>query len=162
MSEQEPPSPPMDWPVTEDVVATTPPRKESSAKNIGTFDGNKDGSDDIITTPVRTNSGDPITAPLRAAGEIPQLPTVVMTPIRSRPGTPARSESPFPLTPIPSRSDLSLASKSEEQEQEKTCPKWSDALRTQPNGDKFSPSKTLNTPGSLHGLGKNHPHSIIL
>jgi hypothetical protein len=105
-------------PVTEESsIAVTPPRQEVS--------------DDIVLTPVRSNSSG-MTTPSR------------------RSETPARVET-FLATPMPSMSENDLAGKAEEHV--KTCPKWSDVLRTPSTAEKFSPSKELNKPGSLHGLG---------
>jgi hypothetical protein len=143
--------------VTEDAP-TTPPRSKAENENDTTPDSKNDGSNETATTPVRKNASEAI---VREATEL-LPPTGTLTPIRSRPGTPARAESPLPITPIPSRADLTLvSSKSEDQEQDKPCAKWSDALRTA-TGAKFSPSKPLNKPGSLHGLGKTYRISISI
>jgi hypothetical protein len=34
------------------------------------------------------------------------------------------------------------------------CPKWYDALKTPKTSEVFSPSRDINKPGSLHGIGK--------
>jgi hypothetical protein len=50
-------------------------------------------------------------------------------------------------------SETDLAEKAEEKVL-KSCPKWSEVLKTPSSSEKFSPSKELNKPKSLHGLGK--------
>jgi hypothetical protein len=87
-----------------------------------------DASDDIV--PVRNSSG--MTVPAT---------------------TTARADSPFLGTPMPSMSEIDLAGIAEEK-LIKTCPKWCVVLKTPSTGEKFSPSKELNKPKSLHGLGK--------
>lgn len=151
--------------VTEDSAPFTPPRNEALSKKSGDLDDKNVTSNVTAMEPsrMRAHSGEQPSTPERApTSETSSLlmSTCMLTPIRSRPGTPARSDSPFAMTPIPSQSDLSLASKSGEQENGKIYPKWSDVLKTPSQGSKYSPSRALNKPGSLHGLGKNRVFTV--
>ena len=164
MSELEPPpsSNQQEGAVTDDAEPIAPPQNEASSGDATAAPVcNIDKVDE--TSPVaavRKNIGESISTPLRMLNEAPGIG--IGTPVRSRPNTPARSDSPLPITPIPCRSEVDLISKAEE-EQAKTCPKWSDVLKTpSTTEEKFSPSKPLNKPGSLHGLGKNQHKSIRL
>lgn len=154
MTEKEAPTTAQATSITKETdPPTTPPRDEVPTDANENSGNNKEDVNERASTPVRKNTGDSLSTPLREATELLPPPSGISTPIRSRPGTPAKEESPILITPIPSRLDLELASSSEETE--KPYPKWSDVLKSPSDGAKFSPSKPLNKPGSLHGLGKS-------
>lgn len=127
----------------DDVGPTTPPRKNDNAL------------DETVKKSSEANAGENASTVERDEAP-PVAPTEITTPVRSRPTTPFRSESPLTITPVPSRVNFNISVKppDEEQEREQESKKWSEALRTPSSEAKFSPSKPLNKAGSLHGLGK--------
>mmetsp|Transcript_3490 Transcript_3490/g.6409 ORF Transcript_3490/g.6409 Transcript_3490/m.6409 type:complete len:1355 (+) Transcript_3490:139-4203(+) len=126
----------------DDVGPTTPPRRNDNIL------------DETVKKSSEANAGENASAVERDEAP-PVAPTEITTPVRSRPTTPFRSESPLTITPVPSRVNLNISVKppDEEQEHEQESKKWSEALRTPSSEAKFSPSKPLNKAGSLHGLG---------
>ena len=129
----------------DDVGPTTPPRKNDMHNTI----------DEFVKTPSEEDASENVLSPERAEGTVPPLArTGITTPVRSRPTTPFQSESPLPITPVPSRVNLNISVKTSDEDEEQEGKKWSEALRTPSTEAQFSPSKPLNKPGSLHGLGK--------
>lgn len=127
----------------DDVGPTTPPRK------------NDNTIDETVKTTSEEDASENALTPERAEVTVPPLaPTGITTPVRSRPTTPFQSESPLPITPVPSRVNLNISRNSSGEDEEQESKKWSEALRTPSTEAQFSPSKPLNKPGSLHGLGK--------
>lgn len=116
-------------PTRERLGATTPSVMEEPPSPM--TPPRHETSEDIVLTPVRSNNSG-----LKTPYQRSETPTQVET---------------YLATPMPSMSENDCTGKV--QEQLKSCPKWSDVLCTPSTAEKFSPSRELNKPGSLHGLG---------